>query len=430
MRDEALELATNLLSRAGTPTAKSAASIAEEARGHPLFMAELAQARAVTRRATSTSTTRCGRACRGSTSARAPGHELVAVAGAPVALTTAARATGESDRSALTSRAALLRAESLLRTARGGGAERVEAYHDRVREAVLARLDDETCGAAGTRSSRPRSKRRETLIRPPSRSTGAARAPSTRPRTSRSWPHRTPPLRSPSRGPPPWRVPRSTCCRRVTPTSFARRPSPAEALANAGRGPDAASHYLAAAAMPAPEEEAVDLRRRAAEQLLRSGHIDEGLDAMSDVLRAVGLHLPRTPRLAMAALLWNKARLIIRGRRFTLRSADSVPPLELRRVDACWSVTLGLSLVDIVRAADFQARTLRLALDAGEPGRLARSLAMASGFATHEGGVARRRAPELLREAERLAEVHHDPYASAWLPFRTSDRSVRRWALA
>jgi hypothetical protein len=80
-------------------------------------------------------------------------------------------------------------------------------------------------------------------------------------------------------------------------------------------------------------------------------------------------------------------------------------------------VTLGLSLVDFVRAADFQARTLRLALDAGEPGRLARSFAMASGFATHEGGAARRRAPELLREAERLADVQHDPYASAWLPF-------------
>jgi hypothetical protein len=92
-------------------------------------------------------------------------------------------------------------------------------------------------------------------------------------------------------------------------------------------------------------------------------------------------------------------------------------------------VTLGLSLVDIVRAADFQARTLRLALDAGEPGRLARSLAMASGFATHEGGAARRRAPELLREAERLTDVHHDPYASAWLPFARATAAIGdgRW---
>jgi hypothetical protein len=131
----------------------------------------------------------------------------------------------------------------------------------------------------------------------------------------------------------------------------------------------------------------------------------------------------------MASLLWNKARLLVRGRRFTLRSAEQVPALELRRIDACWSVTLGLSLVDIVRAADFQARTLRLALDAGEPGRLARSFAMASGFATHEGGAARRRAPELLREAERLAEVHHDPYASAWLPFARATAAMGdgRW---
>jgi hypothetical protein len=59
-------------------------------------------------------------------------------------MATAARAAAETDRSALSSRAALLRAESLLRTARGGGAERVEAYHDRVREAVLARLDAST----------------------------------------------------------------------------------------------------------------------------------------------------------------------------------------------------------------------------------------------------------------------------------------------
>jgi hypothetical protein len=414
-RDEAVELATSLLARAGTPTVKSAQAIAEEAGGHPLFIAELARhARRTTGGDVHLDDALWARVARLDERARAL-VELVAVAGAPLTLTTAARATGETDRSALASRAGLLRAESLLRTARGVGSERIEAYHDRVREAVLARLDDTT-----------RCTWHEKLATA-LEATGDADAAA----LALHWrgagvidkaAHFT--LVAAYDAAASLAFERAATLARTALDLFPPDHSDVlrahivagDALANAGRGPDAASHYLAAAAR-AGAEDAVDLRRRAAEQLLRSGHIDEGLDAMGDVLRAVGLHLPRTPRRAMASLLWNKARLVIRGRRFTLRSADRVPPLELRRVDACWSVTLGLSLVDIVRAADFQAQTLRLALDAGEPGRLARSLAMASGFATHEGGAARRRAPELLRDAERLAAVHHDPYASAWLPF-------------
>jgi hypothetical protein len=414
-RDEAVELATNLLARAGTPTVKSAHAIAEEAGGHPLFIAELARyARRSTPGDVHLDDALWARVSRLDERARAL-VELVAVAGGPVTLALAARASGETDRSALTSRAALLRAESLLRTARGGGAERVEPYHDRVREAVLARLDDRTRRAwheklanalEATGSADPaeltlhwrgagaddKAARFALIAAQDAAASLAFERAATLARTALDL------------------LPRSH------PDVLRAHVLAGDALANAGRGPDAASHYLAAASS-SEAEEAVDLRRRAAEQLLRSGHIDEGLDAMGDVLRAVGLHLPRTPRLAMASLLWNKARAALRGRRFALRSADRIPPLELRRVDACWSVTLGLSLVDIVRAADFQTRTLRLALDAGEPGRLARSLAMASGFATLEGGAARRRAPELLREAERLADMHHDPYASAWLPF-------------
>src|SRR5262249_33554146 len=77
----------------------------------------------------------------------------------------------------------------------------------------------------------------------------------------------------------------------------------ADALANAGRGVEAAEAYLEAAAGADPAL-AIDLRRRASEGFLRSGHVDRGLDTVREVLREVGISLPRTPTRALLALLW------------------------------------------------------------------------------------------------------------------------------
>src|SRR5439155_1314733 len=81
-----------------------------------------------------------------------------------------------------------------------------------------------------------------------------------------------------------------------------------DALASAGRCPAAAQAYLAAAGTGASED-ALQYQRRAAEQLLISGHLDAGLEVIRTVLRSVGLELAPTPRRALLSLVWRRAAL-------------------------------------------------------------------------------------------------------------------------
>ena len=68
-----------------------------------------------------------------------------------------------------------------------------------------------------------------------------------------------------------------------------------------------------------------NLRRRAAEQFLRSGHVEEGLQVLDGVLREFGLHLPRTPRAARWSWLLRCAWLRLGGLRFRLRRGEGDP---------------------------------------------------------------------------------------------------------
>src|SRR6185312_12885008 len=90
------------------------------------------------------------------------------------------------------------------------------------------------------------------------------------------------------------------------------------ALANVGRGAEAAANYLAAARGAGPAQ-AMDLRRRGAEELMRSGHLDEGRAVAAEALAAAGLAFATSP---VRALLVQRAALFLRGRRFRARSAE------------------------------------------------------------------------------------------------------------
>src|SRR5262249_15291226 len=142
-----------------------------------------------------------------------------------------------------------------------------------------------------------------------------------------------------------------------------------DALANAGRGAEAASSYLAASRGPWTAE-ALELQRRAAEQLLQCGHIDLGLPVLRDVLRKVGFRYPETTLGSILSFLFHRLWIRVRGLGFRERDASRIAPDDLIRIDTCWSLSLGLSMIDTLRGRDFQGRHLLLALKAGEPYRI------------------------------------------------------------
>jgi hypothetical protein len=183
-----------------------------------------------------------------------------------------------------------------------------------------------------------------------------------------------------------------------------------DALSCMGRSGDAALVYLEAA-KALGREESLELMRRAAEKLLVSGHVDEGIAGMRTVLQSVGLKLAETPRRALFSLLFRRARLKLRGLRFRPADERSVPREDLRRIDTCWSVGIGLGMVDPIRSMDFQTRHLLLALEAGEPYRLARALTLEGTFRATGGEPVRDEVLHLFDEAEKLARQIQHPHA-------------------
>ncbi len=179
-----------------------------------------------------------------------------------------------------------------------------------------------------------------------------------------------------------------------------------DALSNVGRGAEAAPNYLAAARNAGPAL-ALDLRRRGAEELIRSGRLDEGRAVATEALADAGLKFASSP---VRALLAQRAVLRLRGRRFRSRTAEEIAPRELARVDLCWSISSGLGLMDPVQGAHFQVRSLLLALRAGEPYRVARGIAGEAAYAAAQGEYPRSR--RLLAEAGAIAAKLDYPHAT------------------
>jgi hypothetical protein len=186
-----------------------------------------------------------------------------------------------------------------------------------------------------------------------------------------------------------------------------------DALANAGKGAAAAEAFLAAARGAAANDE-LEYRRRAAEQYLKSGHIDESMEILRTTLAAFGVELARTPRRALWSLVYRRALLGLRGLRSRERDPSLVTARELTRLDVLWSLSAGFGIIDTIRAADLQTRHLLLALKLGDPYRIARALTFEAAFSATPGPRARKRTTRLVELAEEIAARVNKPYTQGW----------------
>lgn len=182
------------------------------------------------------------------------------------------------------------------------------------------------------------------------------------------------------------------------------------ALSNAGRPVEAAAAFEGAALGAGPATR-LDLRNRAAGELLRGGHVREGIEAIRAILGEVGLGLARTPWRALWSIAWRRMWMRLRGLGWRVRSASEVPRDVLIRLDLLYSVSLSLAIVDNIRGADYQARHMLLALQVGEPSRLGRAFGLDAGYLVSVGRERRtRRVAEFAYELRKEHGALQGPF--------------------
>ena len=401
----------------------NADSLVEEAGGHPLFIDALLRHRLVqvdADQANDGGTIRLDDALWARIRALQPGArrllELTAVAGAPLRRDVAERCEGDAA-AEIPRRIAALQSANLIRVVGAGRDETLETFHDRVRETVVRRLvsDDaralharlaaalEASGGAELEALALHFEAAGELVAALAYAMRAADQAA----LAFAFDHAA-------------RLYRTALglVHGDDRVERALEEKLADALASAGRGAEAAEAYLRAG-RGASDQIRLEFERKAAENFLRSGYIDEGLRALRGVLAARGLAIPKTPGRALAVLLLRRAELRLRGLAFTERHEREISATKLARIDVAWSAALGLALVDEVRGSGFQSQSLLLSLRAGEPYRIARALSFEAAFLSTEGGRAQARVDALLDRSGALAASTGHPHASGLIELTT-----------
>ncbi|MEJ8857473.1 AAA family ATPase [Variovorax robiniae] len=192
-------------------------------------------------------------------------------------------------------------------------------------------------------------------------------------------------------------------------------------LASMGNSREAAEVYRAASIDASPQE-ALEYKRAAAHLLSTSGFTDEARVLLGEVLAAIGLSMPKSPRAAIAAALASRFLLKCRGLEIDLSAAPR--PGDQARLGAMWSVVQGSVGNDPFVMVDMAARYARLALNTGSRAHAARALSMEAYMASFDGPGTRARTEPIMLRAERLASEVSQHELTGWV------RQIRGCVLA
>jgi len=387
-RNDSLDMAHELLGEGGPMVARLAGSICRESGGNPLLVEELARFISTDEGSSHSLSgdisldqllrAKLDRLPRG---ARVLA-ELIAVSGEPVAQRLVLAAVGPNVDGEAT--LATLRDKNIVRTRGSRPGDAVECFHDRVRSGILGRITLED-------RRKRHAQLAETMLRlgvdEPEKLafhfTGAGDLSRANSYT----------LAAAELAEKALAFDKAATLYRRAIDNGADAPDLnahlARALGAAGKQAEAAPLFLQAAEAAQDDDERLDLLREAARALLACGHVEQGSETLLEVLDAVGLSMPRSARRAAFDLWWQRLRVRRRGLDFEERAPEDIPPLVRRRLDACWTAATYLALRNAIVGATFQARHLLGSLDSGDPGQIARALALEAVFAAGAGDLDR-----------------------------------------
>lgn len=338
--------------------------------------------------------------------------DVVAVAGAPLTEEIAFRASGLTAADATI--VSVLRAGRLVRSNRTGIVAKLESYHDRIRELLVEKLAPETleetyralacayeiCAPADVESIADFFSRAGDVEAAAEHALAAADRAVEALAFKRAALYYRMALRA----------------EHDEATVLELQIKLAEALNNAGQGEAAAEAHLLVA-NGASKSIALDQRRKAAESLMRAGHVDRAVELFKDVLASVGLSFPQSNRRALLNLLWWRVYLRIRGVAFRERDESQLRPEELIKIDVCGSCGLAFGVNDSFRGAEFQTRHVVLALRAGEPRRVGLGLAIEAAYRSLEGTKGRASAEALIARSRELGTQVGDPVVQGFAQY-------------
>jgi serine/threonine protein kinase len=435
--DDSRRLALTLLGSNEPQAAQTAEAIAQESGGSPFLIEELARSASgyhrvargdmLTARPVLTLEHVLGeRVARLPVNARRL-LETVAIGGRPLPVWTVGTASGVEE--SATQLVALLRTRRFVRSGLREGREMVEMSHDRIREAIVAKLSPEDARDHHARLARILEATPES---DPEAITSHLLGAGDKERAAHYAERAAEQAIAKLAFAQAARLFQLTCDTIAPGSPDARRlrRRAAEASEWAGHAEKAARAYLAAAE-GAPMLERVDLERAAAAQLIAAGRIDESADLSRRVLAAVGRKVPSSLLgTIFGVLVCRIASTFLR--RAKIRGARELPLEDQVRLDALHTLSRGLAVVDAIPAMYVKARYLVDALLSGNRHHIVRAAAVEASSGAARGKSEGKRERALFALARDLSKEDGDQegYALYQITYGISEYVRGRWRSA